>query len=75
MNAMSDKKHNFRLIPCVDIAADTLEEAYGILRQGMINSGLEWETSDEWYKHGEDDAGDPRELQAAIIASFKKLIN
>jgi len=66
---------HFRLIPCVDIEADTLEEAYNTLRQGMINSGFAWETSDEWYRRGEEEPGDPRELQKAIVASFNRLVD
>lgn len=72
-------KNTYRLIVCVDIDSENLSEAYGRLqtcmKAGMAASepGIAWETSDEWY--GEDEygeAGDPNELQAAIMTQLDK---
>jgi hypothetical protein len=47
-------KEPFRLIVCIDVDADTLEEAYGKVYKGMgkvtgPGTGLDWESSDEAY--------------------------
>ena len=66
----------YRLIVCIDIEAESLKEAYLAMRDNMIigdaPSCRGWETSDEWYGPGGDgEAGDPEELQKAIIESMK----
>ena len=62
----------FRLIVCFDIEAPNLTEAYGILQPKVEAMKIPWETTDEWYDAEEMAPGDPAELQAAIMANFKK---
>lgn len=66
----------YRLIVCIDIEADSLKEAYLAMRDNMIIGDAPacrgWETSDEWYgPDGDGEAGDPDELQKAIVESMK----
>ncbi len=65
---------DFRLVVCFDICAPTLKEAYIIMRDALTmgDKPLVWETSDEWYSQEADEAGDPLELQEAIIAAFNE---
>jgi hypothetical protein len=54
----------YRLIICVDVETNSLADAYKQVYEGMTKSGLDWESSDEWYdKDGE--TGDPDVLQEA----------
>jgi len=60
-----------RLIICIDLDTDNVEEAYNEVRNAMDKSPLEWESSDEWYDvDGEE--GDPEELQHARMRVFNK---
>lgn len=61
---------DYRLIVLVDIAADTLDQAYCKLREAihadLVDVG--YETSDEFYVDGE--LGKPDELQEAAMQVF-----
>jgi len=64
----------FRLVVCIDIEADSLQEAYGKLWRGMAPTVFEdaWESSDEWY--GSDgEPGTEEELSDARSAFFQTL--
>ena len=54
-----------RFVICVDVEEDDVAKAYGLLRDGMKQSTLGWESTDEWYKPG-GDQGNSGELQQAI---------
>lgn len=44
-----------RICICIDVDTDDAETAYGIVFDKMLESRLDWESSDEWY--GDD--GEP----------------
>jgi len=52
------------LVVCLDVEAETPARAYGQTYEGMTLSGLDWESSDEWFG-ADGDLADPEELQAA----------
>lgn len=60
----------YRLVVCFDIEAEGLQEAYTEMAEKVNTLELAWETSDEWYEFDKEDAGDPDELQKAIVSSF-----
>lgn len=60
-----------RLVVCIDVESETLAEAYAEVYRGMTASGLEWESSDEWFDE-DGGLGDPDRLQAARMAYFAK---
>lgn len=62
-----------RLIVCVDFeTTDDLVKAYSELYAGMTKSGLEWESSDEWYGEEDNFPGDPQVLEKARMKFFEK---
>lgn len=66
---------SYRLIVCIDVESPTLADAYGQVYKAMSATGLEWESSDEWYSDEEKDyefEGDPNVLQAARMAYFRE---
>lgn len=59
-----------RFIVCIDYADDDLQEAYSKVSKALDQTGLPWETSDEWYDdNGEQ--GSPEDLQKAILAAIR----
>lgn len=61
-----------RIVICVDLVPDNLEGAYYDLYTAMMKSGLEWESSDEWY--GADGSAVSEDAaQAARMVAFKKI--
>jgi hypothetical protein len=68
---MSNK--SYRVVVCVDVDAPNLAVAYGLVYKAMSATGLEWESSDEWFDEDDNsDGGDPDELQAARMAYFRE---
>lgn len=64
----------YRIVICVDIHAETLEEAYGKLYDFMKQpegSDLDWESTDEWFDDDGTGPEDPKVLQAARMAVYK----
>jgi len=59
-----------RFVICVDIEEDDTTKAYGEMYEAMRKSGLDWESTDEWFPPEEGEPGDPDELQAARMAYF-----
>ncbi len=57
----------FRIIVCIDVDAADLATAYAAVRRGMDASGLEYESSDEWYRP-DGEQGDADELSAARLS-------
>lgn len=39
-----------RIVVCIDLVPDDLELAYCDLYKALTKSGLDWESSDEWYR-------------------------
>lgn len=60
-------KETYRLVVCVDVQAGTPEQAYGLTYEGMALSGLDWESSDEWFG-ADGEIASPDELQSARMA-------
>lgn len=38
-----------RIVVCIDVDHDTLEDAYREVYEAMTATGLAWESSDEWF--------------------------
>lgn len=66
------KNKSYRIVVCVDVDADDLEDAYRQTYRYMSNmpDGMDWESSDEWFDGDEDGAGDPNELQAVRMKVY-----
>lgn len=67
----------YRFVVCVDVDADTLDEAYEALQRNMPSnraamSGVEWETTEEWFDPDSEEPGDPERLEAARKKYFAK---
>jgi len=61
-----------RIVICVDLVPDTVEQAYYDLYTIMGKTGLDWESSDEWYAAN----GDPipeSVAQATRMTVFRKI--
>jgi hypothetical protein len=56
--------NTYRLVVCVDVQAEDPAKAYGETYEGMTLSGLDWESSDEWFG-ADGNPADPEELQTA----------
>jgi len=69
---MSSGPGTYRIVVCIDIDADSTEDAYGKVYTAMgllerENEDIEWESSDEWY--GPEGNPIPEEdVQAACMA-------
>jgi len=66
--------HNYRLIVCFDITAESLYDAYEQLVSSVGATCVTWETSDEWYSDEvEDDEGpgDVDVLNSTITRYYK----
>ena len=61
-----------RIVICVDLVPDRLEGAYYDLFQAMAKSGLDWESSDEWYQCDGERVSDD-DAQAAREAVYGRL--
>ena len=68
-------KKSFRLVVCLDVDAENLSKAYGVISKFMSDSesyGVAWESSDESY--GPDgEPIDEAELQKARMSFYKTL--
>ena len=61
-----------RIVICVDLVPDRLEGAYYDLYQAMTKSGLEWESSDEWY-NAAGDRVPADDAQAARMTAYGRI--
>ena len=60
-----------RIVSCIDIDADTLDEAYRKLCAQMkkLPDGIEWRGSEEWY-HDDGTPATEREISTAVAAYY-----
>ena len=58
-----------RLVICIDVETDNPTEAYRTVSQALKTTGLDWESSDEWYD-SDGTTGDTETLQTARMAVF-----
>lgn len=62
----------YRIVVCVDVHAESLDDAYETVYKGMTESELDWESSDEWFDV-DGYHGDPDTLQESRMRVFAKL--
>ena len=67
----------FRLVICLDVSADSLEDAYETVYKQMAKlttttKDMDWESSDEWFDQ-DGVLGDPDTLQEARMRVINKL--
>lgn len=47
------KVSDYRIVVCIDVAAHSAAEAYGIVTKKLVEAcregAMDWESSDEWY--------------------------
>jgi len=67
--------NTYRLILCIDVDAENLEDAYGEVYRSMgritgPDTSLDWESSDEWFDE-DGELGDPDVFLAARMSFFE----
>jgi hypothetical protein len=61
-----------RIVICVDLASEDLVEGYTELWHGMAKSGLDWESSDEWYAEDGQEIVEEAQQDARMEAIAKR---